>query len=360
MCGPKAMTETSATLGAMLDARLDEIATESRAICAVLAQPVVPSAARVAQACAKIGHVHRELSHSLMRLEVPPQAANDPDWIALRARIATLRGHLALWPSVEQLIYRQAPSSPIPLERPSTPETALADAQMGLMEDLIADLGPMLEAPSQSAEAHGHGCFGDIALPHGRFTSDIHIAYRLRLAMAPDAPTQFLDIGCGSGMKVLAAARVFEMAHGLEFDAGFAAAAERAFARARRSNLRVTQGDALVFEDYARYDVLYFFQPMREPERLAMLEDRIAASVRPGTVLIAPYRQFNLRHEALGCTQVAGSVYLAGLGLDAAERAIEHALHIGPYVAQRQNVRLGPWSEIVAASHKNGWALNPL
>jgi predicted O-methyltransferase YrrM len=136
-------------------------------------------------------------------------------------------------------------------------------------------------------------------------------------------------VGCGGGIKVLLAAEYFPRADGLEYDAGYAATARQVLDRAGRLPSRVIHADALSFDGYGEYDVIYFYQPMKSPDGLRALEQRIATQARPGTILIAPYGLFSDRAEALACGRVDGAVYLAATPAAKAEALRKRAERIG-------------------------------
>lgn len=190
-------------------------------------------------------------------------------------------------------------------------------------------LNKVVNPESQDGAAETFGCWPDIPLPPSRFLGHAHAAYRVALAQHRSGPLRFLDVGCGGGIKVLLAAEFFCRADGLEYDAGYVATARQVLDRAGRLPSRVIHGDALTFDGYGDYDVLYFYQPMKTPEGLQALESRIATQARPGTILIAPYGMFADRAKSLGCGQVDGAVYLAGTPAREADALRRRARHIG-------------------------------
>lgn len=219
-------------------------------------------------------------------------------------------------------------------------------------------LNRVLNPESQEAAAESFGCYPDIPLPPSRFMTHAHAAYRVTLVQRRPEPLRFLDVGCGGGLKVLLAAEFFARADGLEYDAGYAAAARRVIDRAGRLPSQVIHGDALTFDRYGDYDVIYFYQPMKSPEGLIALERQITAQARPGTLLIAPYGLFSGRAESLGCGRVDGAVYLTQTSSPEARAVCRQAEHIGieiPRPDDRKYVTNGYLKTLIDACHAVGY-----
>lgn len=119
---------------------------------------------------------------------------------------------------------------------------------------------------------------------------------------------------------------------------------------------RILPGDALRFERYHDYDVIYFFRPIRDDAVLAQLERQIVENARSGTLLIAPYRMFESRHRDYDCVHVAGNVYLTGTTDKNATRIRRAAELTGPDVplCQPPNVPM-LWDPLVQTCRLNGF-----
>jgi SAM-dependent methyltransferase len=106
---------------------------------------------------------------------------------------------------------------------------------------------------------------------------------------------RFLDVGCGIGEKVFLAYALGGFTHcdGLEYDARTAAVAQFLFKQLGDPEvypLQVIQGDALSFDHYGDYDVIYMFRPLRERARMRQLVTRIVEQLRPQAILIDVFR----------------------------------------------------------------------
>jgi hypothetical protein len=344
-----------------LDAIDAELAGAAGAIAAELGRPApARDAARVGAALAAMDALRprllRAVREAAARLDGAgqvPRARRE----RLRHRLREGKFQLARWEAMRSAVLEQLAGERRPLiPRPLARHDPLA-AQLAVSDAAFLAMHAMANPNGQAAEAKAHGCHPDIRMRPSRFLEYAHAAYRLLLAMRRPAPVRFLDVGCGGGGKVLLAAGFFDAADGLEYDPGYAEAAGALFAATGAARCRAIRGDALTFEGYGGYDVVYFYEPMTDHAKLRAMEDRIVGQVRPGTVLIAPYQPFLLRSDALGCPQVARSVHVAGITAEAAAALEAEAERTGVAVARdgAGDRRLGSWAPVVAASRANGF-----
>lgn len=185
---------------------------------------------------------------------------------------------------------------------------------------------------AQDDQAKDDGYFTDIPLPTSVFMDDCHAAYRVCLAQGHRAQIRFLDVGCGSGMKSILASQFFAKADGLEVDPGFFRSAHALMSQVGRGRSAAIQGDALRFEGYKDYEVIYFYQPIRDSELLQELERQIVDHAFAGTVLIAPYADFQNRGEALGCGQITRHVWVTQTSQEEAEDLARRAAQMGTVI----------------------------
>lgn len=197
-----------------------------------------------------------------------------------------------------------------PLFAARPPQPSLQDEQLAVSDRVFKTLHLMVNPAQQDAAAAAYGCHLDIPLAPSLFLANAHAALRLGMAQGRRA-MRFIDVGCGGGVKVMLAAELFGQADGLEYDPGYVAAAQAAFRQMSVPRARVFQADALHFDGYRDYDVIFFYQPMQSAADLVQLERRIVTMAPPGTILIAPYVQFAARAAGLGCGHVGGAVYLS-------------------------------------------------
>lgn len=210
------------------------------------------------------------------------------------------------------------------------PRHDLMGRRAEILDAALMALHRVVNPAGQSQTAEALGCYPDIPFNAAGFAAHAHAAYRVAQAMRPAHPLRFLDVGCGGGMKVLLASGLFPRAEGFDYDLAYVEAATLAFARMGASRCRAFEGNALTFDGYAGYDVIYFFQPMSDPDALRMLEDRVLDTARPGTVLMAPYQRFHARRAELACARIEDAVYVTGIDAEEAEGLAEEARRIGP------------------------------
>ncbi|MEO1471559.1 MAG: hypothetical protein AAFV86_21180 [Pseudomonadota bacterium] len=282
---------------------------------------------------------------------------DSPDWARFIGAFGLTRVVVNRWQEVRALIERQAEVRRTALYRDWPAEGDPTATQLAQVSLLLDDLRGVLNPAQQDTDAHARGAFADIALPHADFLAHLHAAYRLRLAQDLAGPTWFVDVGCGGGLKVLAAGQVFDRALGIELDPGYAAAAGRLLDGSRQSNCMIVVEDALAFEHYGEFGVIYFYRPLRRREDLAALEARICEAAVPGTVLIVPYQAFAHRAEALGCTRVAPSLYLAGRTAEEAAVLADRAEQTGPAIKPPIPTLFDIFEPIVKASARRGHGL---
>lgn len=241
-----------------------------------------------------------------------------------------MRSRLRIWERVVAAAGQCLSGQEWPLLPPPRPRHDLGAAEEAVMSRVFTRAHYAINPVEQAAEAEELGCFADIPLNVGRFLANAHLARRLLMARRHRGPARFLDVGCGGGVKVVLAAELFDEAMGLEYDAGYVEAARRTFAAMKALRCGVVHADGLTFEGYGESDVIYFYQPMQNVDQLHRLEERIATTARPGTVLIAPYNNFIQRAPVLGCAPIRDAVYVLGIAEGEADALTAEIRRIGP------------------------------
>lgn len=147
-----------------------------------------------------------------------------------------------------------------------------SDRALSEAEDLVALAGPDLDAYVSA------GRYYAIPLSIRAFLRALTCA-----RTSASAARTFLEIGSGLGSKAI----IMENVHpdiyylGLELHPPYLAVARRVV-----PNQRFVQADALTFDRYAEFDLLYFYQPFRDRDQQLALEWTICNSARVGAVLI--------------------------------------------------------------------------
>jgi hypothetical protein len=117
----------------------------------------------------------------------------------------------------------------------------------------------------------------------------------------------FLDVGCGIADKVMLAWTfgTFVTASGLEYDrktVGLAKSAAWNFDghSPKKAVLQILEGDALEFDKYGKYDVIYMYMPMRDPGRVGCLLKQICEQASIGTRIVEVMRGVCLKRTKDG------------------------------------------------------------
>jgi len=272
----------------------------------------------------------------------------------LKTASRALRARRQTWAQIREAIQACRTVTPSPL---FPPRDRRARALERANNATILALDGYSNGHQQSGEGAAYGCHSDITLKMNIFLSNLLAANRIMLAQARPRPWRFLDVGCGGGVKVMTAAPFFDSAIGLEYDPGYAKAATDLL-DSTECNASITLGDALAFEDYGAFDVIYFYRPMRDADMARQMETRIVAQCRPGTLLIVPYFSTLSFIGDTSAQRVSGAVFITGTSADDAGMLAERAEMIGPDIlcgSDRVPKTLSCWQETIQACRMAGY-----
>ncbi len=361
-------TETAEALHASLQRIKDTIHRHCQTIAEETARTTARNADRVKAARLAITGQIRDFQHFSARFgaayatnmqatktkggvrQIAPQ-----DWQQINTEVGKMRSWTGQWTDLQALIDTLMASGRTPLFVDPAQIPDLLARQMAQADAQHAAIRKILNPLEQSEAALAHGCFPDIGLPHSIFLAHLQAARRVLAAQGKTSTARFLDVGCGGGLKVLAAADFCAEADGLEYDAGYVQAAETLFSLSALDTCRVIHGDALTFERYDDYDVVYFYRPVRDHEQLCELERRIVSSVRPGTILIAPYDSFAMRLDGLDCVGIERFLYLAQTDTETAEQVVEQAEHFGASMRHHVTTPRSVFDPILSVATERGY-----
>lgn len=280
----------------------------------------------------------------------PPQA-----WYDLGTRAGLFRVSLNQWSRIEALVRAQIAEPRrrlVPTPAAGSMEAAKARAGDAVFDHLHRILNPL----EQDAVAAGQGAYADIGLPQSRFLTLAHAAYRAGLAQGR-ARMDFLDVGCGIGLKLVSAAAFFDGVAGIELDPGYAERARAFLTAAALPKSRIVQCDAREFGQYGEFEVIYLFRPLEGRDEMAALEARIGEGLAPGTLVIGPYKGLAARHRAIGLRPLAPGLYVAGLTRGETAALRREAEHMGPAVRPPADPLPTVWTPVLRASHARGFDL---
>lgn len=177
------------------------------------------------------------------------------------------------------------------------------DKRAGLALALARAYNPRRQAAFENVDDQGASAaerFHYIA-----FSPDAFLE-RLRFFELTEQTGRFLDVGCGIGEKPFLAYALarFEQCDGLEINARSLAVMDFLFASIATEMpypVRAIEADALTFDRYGDYDVVYMYRPLRDTPRMGELVRQIAAQLRPGAIAFDVIdRALALRREEEG------------------------------------------------------------
>lgn len=141
-------------------------------------------------------------------------------------------------------------------------------------------------------------------------------------------PFKFIDIGCGVGQKVYAAERLFDSieGYGMELRSTHVQVARETLAKytggsgrfgnANKFNPeRIIEGNAITFDKYSDFDIIYFYCPSSHEPTEVLLENAIAKGAKVGCVVIGALSKYfdceRYKHEwqALGWECMERGIY---------------------------------------------------
>ncbi len=271
-----------------------------------------------------------------------------------------MRARLSLWDKVLDACDHIDAGREWPLLPPPRDRFDLGAPEERIMSRVFTRAHLAVNRRPQAAESSDLGAFPDIPLNVGHFLVNAHLAYRVLLARKQERPFRFIDVGCGGGVKVILAADIFDRADGLEYDAGYVETARETLRATKAARSEIVHADGINFDGYGNYDVIYFYQPMSKEHGLLAMEEQIASTAAPGTILIAPYEGFIPRAEALGCMRLCDRVYITGLDEEGAEALRAEVIRMGPHIVDpndRLPANVGWMRPLWQACQANG--INP-
>lgn len=110
----------------------------------------------------------------------------------------------------------------------------------------------------------------------------------------PNHISSFLDVGCGVGNIMLAAKNVFSnTVHGIEYDEYYVDFCRKITgADSRQFNkMKVFHQDAMNFDKYGEYNIIYFYCPFHDPAQQKRLEKIIEKQMKVGCIYIPFLKQ---------------------------------------------------------------------
>ena len=273
-------------------------------------------------------------------------------------RLGPVRGKM--WPQIGQLVTRQMQ----PYFEPLVTETnnRHRGREDGYLHDMMRALFILANPLAGDADRVPALNHRDIGLSGPYFVNLMAAGYRLALAQRRERPLRFIDVGSGGGTKVFTASSFFEYAEGLEYDAGYVAHARDWMDRVGAPGCKIVQGDALDYTNFAEFDVIYMYRPIKDRPLQVRLEDQVFAQARPGTIVIAPLNYSLIHKPKTLATPVTDVIYLAHSTVEKAATLRHVAERLGPDQGlddPQMDRDMGFWQPILQASRNRGYEVAP-
>ena len=99
------------------------------------------------------------------------------------------------------------------------------------------------------------------------------------------SPIKFLDCGCGIGNIMVIAHHLGFKPYGIEYEKENVELARKLLRNAIRPK-QVIHGDLMKYENYKKYDVIYYYEPLKKNEKRRDFADKIAKDAKCGALVI--------------------------------------------------------------------------
>ena len=288
-------------------------------------------------------------------------ASNETKWTSglllrtARRELKAAKFRLQGWTRCRSVI-----SAQLPLERrelTSTQDVQVMDQIVSVMLDAVHRIANPA-ANMQAADADKHGCTPDIPSPMNLFSIMIGSAHRICLVLKKQRPLRFLDVGCGGGIKVLAATTCFDFCDGLEYEKQTVTTGRQFLELLEIEQCKLIHGDALEFLNYQDYDVIYVHKPMMEIDKMVEMEEQIISQVKPGTVLLTAGDLYTDDPRSKGVQRLTFNIYITGMSEGRASEIFKAAEYMGqmvPGFRPRKLAKPAYWKPLIEESARNGY-----
>lgn len=256
-----------------------------------------------------------------------------------------------MWSQIERLVKRHIAPKKVPLIYQPDPNPY--DPLLLLIDRAFHRLA---NSNDQSHSATDLNCFADIVMPIQRYEILLTAANRVCTVLNRTEPQRFVDVGCGGGTRVFVASRYFPYADGFDYDMGYVEAGQQTMKAIGASHSEIFYANALTYDGYKDYDIIYFYRPLRDEVLLAEMQQHIIRTARPGTILIAPYDSVYSTHKEMNCAQIDGPIFMTGVTQDQADLIREDAELVSSQIIDRSDAfsfDTGHWAAILDAASWN-------
>ena len=149
------------------------------------------------------------------------------------------------------------------------------------------ELDALSELIERLEQAWLPGAYPESERFHGYEPLAIPVFLRGMRELGPADGRRLLEVGCGIGTKlVLARALGWHDLTGIESHRPYLEAARRL---CPWPEVELVEADALDFDRYGDFDVVFMYRPLVRTEEQRQLEQAVAAAMRPGALAFFPY-----------------------------------------------------------------------
>lgn len=125
--------------------------------------------------------------------------------------------------------------------------------------------------------------FDFVPFPCGAFVDLVLEAF---FVLGQDKSKKFLDVGSGIGSKVILASPFFD-AYGIDYN-------EKYVEKAKQIGMnRVGLVNALEFDRYDNFDLIYYYRPIANMEKYGIFENMVYTQMKPGSLVAPMFTYFN-------------------------------------------------------------------
>jgi len=166
--------------------------------------------------------------------------------------------------------------------------------------DVVNTLDLVIHEPLYDDKSFSDGLWDYVSYSIPHFLAHLDEAHQILQHRFPKRKRfSFIDVGCGIGTKVQLASHLFD-AYGLELNKKYERMAKKIVKKRKFHNYgrhddlneskKIYREDALNFNAYHEYDVIYFFRPMNRDKLQKELENKVYSGAKPGAIIIPIFK----------------------------------------------------------------------
>jgi SAM-dependent methyltransferase len=189
-----------------------------------------------------------------------------------------------------------------------------------LLTEMIA-----LESVSTDLSTEDAQGFGYRPYPAGAFCSLLHEAVKVVPPHFASAAKSFLEVGCGTGTKLVLANKIFDlMVYGFDKHLDYFKASQDLVHKygTQHPISYIWRQDVKDFHDWKLFDIIFLNRPLRDNKEQLALEEEVYDRMLPGSVLILGNGLSSPHDWRLLARGVVAAAYQKVCGCDDIERKV--------------------------------------